>query len=60
MNSGFRLELPSQKRYTDGIIKREKRTEHLMDEKDLLIFLTLAETGNLTRTAESSIWRSLP
>lgn len=52
MNSGFRLELPSQKRYTDGIIKREKRTEHLMDEKDLLIFLTLAETGNLTRTAE--------
>ena len=23
-----------------------------MDEKDLLIFLTLAETGNLTRTAE--------
>ena len=23
-----------------------------MDEKDLQIFLTLAETGNLTRTAE--------
>lgn len=23
-----------------------------MDEKDLLIFLTLADTGNLTRTAE--------
>ena len=23
-----------------------------MDEKDFLIFLTLAETGNLTRTAE--------
>lgn len=32
--------------------KTEKRTEHAMDEKDLQIFLTLAETGNLTRTAE--------
>lgn len=32
-----------------------------MDEKDLQIFLTLAETGNLTRTAEKlSIWLNLP
>ena len=26
-----------------------------MDEKDLLIFLTLADTGNLTRTAEKPV-----
>lgn len=50
MKSGTGLELPSSKRYTE--IKSEKRTEHHMDEKDLQIFLTLAETGNLTRTAE--------
>lgn len=53
MKSGYGLELLSSKRYTENtIIKSEKRTEHQMDEKDLLIFLTLAETGNLTRTAE--------
>lgn len=52
MKSGSSLELSSSKRYTDTIRKSEKRTEHHMDEKDLLIFLTLAQTGNLTRTAE--------
>ncbi len=31
-----------------------------MDEKDLLIFLTLADTGNLTRTAENSTSPSPP
>ena len=38
----------------NSILKKRptKRTEHAMDEKDLQIFLTLAETGNLTRTAE--------
>ena len=50
MKSGAGLELLSSKRYTE--VKSEKRTEHHMDEKDLQIFLTLAETGNLTRTAE--------
>ena len=36
-----------------------------MDEKDLLIFLTLADTGNLTRTAEKlylsqpTTWRQI-
>lgn len=44
------LALLSTKQYTEK--KTEKRTEHAMDEKDLQIFLTLAETGNLTRTAE--------
>ena len=48
MGSG--VALPSAKRYTEK--KTEKRTDHAMDEKDLQIFLTLAETGNLTRTAE--------
>lgn len=31
-----------------------------MDEKDLLIFLTLADTGNLTRTAEKLYLSSPP
>ena len=48
--SAHGLELPSIKRYTER--NTTKRTEHHMDEKDLQIFLTLADTGNLTRTAE--------
>jgi len=36
----------------DILKKDRKRTEHAMDEKDLADLPPLAETGNLTRTAE--------